>query len=388
MSLVRAVLLNRISVLLALAGIVASGTLTYAAFARIVVPCGIGGSGCAQVAAHPSSVWFGLPVALYGLVGYILILGLSLARMFLGIEKTRKIGLITYAGTLIGAVVSLVLQVYSGTVIGAWCTWCVASAAIMTLLFIVQAALAQVSTAPSPAEAPTAAPKGRRADGLILAIAGLATVGAMVYTTKLTNDADGSSTVFQLSETNAESLIPENAHSKGDADAKITIVEFGDLTCPACQQAYALLSDIYKEYGGRLRIVFRHFPLIDRHPEAFRAAVYAEYAGTKGRFWDFLDRVYQIDPQQMHRKETFENVLLGLNLDMEEATKQFEDASSASFERVYHDLEAANNLGIQVTPTFFLVAEGEKPYSTSIRKITERLESDAKYRQLLGKSGG
>jgi predicted DsbA family dithiol-disulfide isomerase len=127
---------------------------------------------------------------------------------------------------------------------------------------------------------------------------------------------------------------------------------------------------------------------MDRHPQAFRAAIYAEYAGSKGRFWEFLEQVYKIDPEQVQKKEVMENILAGMNLDVGEAEKKLSDQSSSEFERVYRDMEMSDTLGIQITPTFFLIAKGEQPYSVTMSEITGKLDSDPKYRKLLGTGGG
>lgn len=75
----------------------------------------------------------------------------------------------------------------------------------------------------------------------------------------------------------------------GNADAKVTIIEFGDYQCPLCRAFWRdTLPRIKKEYvdTGRVRIVFRDFPIQDAHPEATVTAMAAECAEDQGTYWE------------------------------------------------------------------------------------------------------
>ena len=75
-----------------------------------------------------------------------------------------------------------------------------------------------------------------------------------------------------------------NRHVYGNPDAPITVVEYGDLECPYCGAAAPVLHELIDGSEGRVRLVFRHFPLFQVHPFALTAALAAEAAGE--RFWD------------------------------------------------------------------------------------------------------
>ncbi|WP_211247692.1 DsbA family protein [Cryptosporangium arvum] len=75
-----------------------------------------------------------------------------------------------------------------------------------------------------------------------------------------------------------------NRHVYGNPEAPITVVEYGDLECPYCGAAAPVLHELIDESDGRVRLVFRHFPLFQVHPFALTAALAAEAAGDK--FWD------------------------------------------------------------------------------------------------------
>lgn len=84
--------------------------------------------------------------------------------------------------------------------------------------------------------------------------------------------------------------------SEGNPDAPVTLMEFGDYQCPACQnffrQADPLLKTAYID-PGRIHFMFYDFPLEDAHPNAFLAARAARCAGDQDAYWQFHDTLYQ-----------------------------------------------------------------------------------------------
>lgn len=84
----------------------------------------------------------------------------------------------------------------------------------------------------------------------------------------------------------------ETDSSRGPKDAKITIVEFSDFQCPYCSRAFPTIEQVMKDYNGKVRLVFKHFPLISIHPHAQKAAEAAECAKAQGKFWEFHDKLF------------------------------------------------------------------------------------------------
>lgn len=86
---------------------------------------------------------------------------------------------------------------------------------------------------------------------------------------------------------------------RGDRNAPITIVEFSDTECPFCKQFHETMQTILTEYDGKIRWVYRHFPLEQLHPRALKEAEALECAGEIGgndSFWKYADRLYEITP--------------------------------------------------------------------------------------------
>jgi protein-disulfide isomerase len=75
-------------------------------------------------------------------------------------------------------------------------------------------------------------------------------------------------------------------HVLGHPDAPVTVTEFGDLECPYCRAAEPVLRTLVEESDGRVRLVWRHFPLFQVHPHALIAGLAAEAAAEQGLFWE------------------------------------------------------------------------------------------------------
>src|SRR5215471_16471515 len=82
-------------------------------------------------------------------------------------------------------------------------------------------------------------------------------------------------------------------HAQGRVDAPVTLVEYGDYECPHCGRAYPIAKEIQKNFGKRLRFVFRNFPLSEMHPHAAAAAEIAEFAASDGKFWEMHDLLFE-----------------------------------------------------------------------------------------------
>jgi protein-disulfide isomerase len=122
------------------------------------------------------------------------------------------------------------------------------------------------------------------------------------------------------------------------------VIEYADLECPYCAQAHLILKRL------PVQRVFRHFPVISKHPRARVLAAAAEAAGVQGRFWEMHDSLLEDqghldDPHLWRRAEA-----LGLDLDRFEADRR----SEALAERVERDFRTGIRAGVTTTPTQFL----------------------------------
>ncbi|MBP9691455.1 thioredoxin domain-containing protein [Candidatus Woesebacteria bacterium] len=85
-----------------------------------------------------------------------------------------------------------------------------------------------------------------------------------------------------------------NSPAIGPADAKVTIVEFSDFECPFCARAYQTVNQIKSEFPNDVRIVYKHLPLTNIHPNAQGAAEAAVCAQAQGKFWEMHDKLFDV----------------------------------------------------------------------------------------------
>ena len=122
------------------------------------------------------------------------------------------------------------------------------------------------------------------------------------------------------------------------------VIEYADLECPYCAQAHLILKEL------PVTRVFRHFPVVSKHPRARVLAAAAEAAGRQGRFWEMHDSLledqgHQDDPHLWERAER-----LGLDLQRFEADRRSEAAAA----RVERDFRSGIRAGVTTTPTQFV----------------------------------
>ncbi len=139
-------------------------------------------------------------------------------------------------------------------------------------------------------------------------------------------------------------------HVRGEPDAPLTLVEYGDFQCPYCEDAFPIVEEVRRRLGDRLRFVFRHFPLSRIHPHAEAAAEAAEAAEAQGRFWAMHD--YLFAHQRALEEEDLEHYAADLGLDRDRFAADL--AGHVHAPRVQDDLAGGIRSGVQGTPTFFI----------------------------------
>jgi protein-disulfide isomerase len=133
-------------------------------------------------------------------------------------------------------------------------------------------------------------------------------------------------------------------HIRGDGPL---VLEYADLECPYCAKAHLMLKAL------PVRRVFRHFPVVSKHPRARVLAQAAEAAALQGAFWEMHDSLLE-DQGHLDDPHLWERVeRLGLDLGRFEADRR----SEAVAERVERDFRSGIRAGVTTTPTLFLDGE-------------------------------
>jgi protein-disulfide isomerase len=139
-------------------------------------------------------------------------------------------------------------------------------------------------------------------------------------------------------------------HALGSAAAGVTLLEYGDFECEHSAEAFPVVKEVNRWLRGALRYVFRHYPVVERHPNALRAAEAAEAAGEQGRFWGMHDLLYERSPAlgDAHLK----GYARVLGLDSERFGRELREHTHTG--KVREDFTSGVRSGVGGTPAFFI----------------------------------
>lgn len=140
----------------------------------------------------------------------------------------------------------------------------------------------------------------------------------------------------------------------GSTTASLTLVEYSDFQCPACASYELWIEQLLKDYGSRLRFVYRHFPL-PQHGNAYPSAIAAEAAGRQGRFWEMHSMLFtkQLDWQDSDKaNELFTEYAKTLKLDLKKFAADMADPTLRT--KIQESYVGGEKAHIYGTPTFFL----------------------------------
>jgi len=168
----------------------------------------------------------------------------------------------------------------------------------------------------------------------------------------------------------------------GDEGAPITIIEFGDYSCPGCAMFNAQVKpqvEMALVNAGKAKFVFYDFPLTSIHPNSFLAARAARCADDQGRFWDYHDNLFRVQP----RWSALANPI-GLleeysrSLDMDDAAFESCLNSDRYAELVTANMQLGEVLGVPSTPTILIehnsqVVQVEPDFGSIQAKVDELL---------------
>ena len=144
-------------------------------------------------------------------------------------------------------------------------------------------------------------------------------------------------------------------HYLGSPDMKVVVEVFGDFQCPRCGVLYGDMKKVEKDYGNKITIVYRQYPLAQIHQFAYDAACASEAAGMQGKFWEMHDMLYEKQKDWSSatdaRSEFFKYAQqLGLNV-----TRFQSDMTSAMVNsRIALDVRRGESMGVSGTPTIYV----------------------------------
>jgi protein-disulfide isomerase len=141
-----------------------------------------------------------------------------------------------------------------------------------------------------------------------------------------------------------------NSPVLGPKDAPITLVEFSDFQCPYCGLAQPTLKELEAKYKGKMKLVFKHFPLTQAHENAMAAALAAWSAQQQGKFFEYHDLLFK--RQKDLQDSTLITIAKEVKLDLKRFNK--DRASAQAKAAIEKDMQLGTLLSVQSTPTLIL----------------------------------
>jgi protein-disulfide isomerase len=324
---------------------------------------------CDTVAASQYSEIMGIPLGVFGLAFFVSILLLSL--VIFRSEKGRDSNisaLITMAW--IGGLVSVTLAAISTFSVGALCLTCIFVYVLCAALFV-NAVLAIKSEEVSYS-------LKESTNGLMTAALFTAVIllgysqlfsgsDPTTHPNYIQKDGSGSGDAPPTLSTKIHNIpVNMSAYSgygedfrKGSDQAKVTIVEFADMECPACARVSRTINDIAKKYGSRVNVVFKNYPLdrkcnggisSDFHKHACDMAILARCAGQKGKFWQYHDTAFA--NQRDLDKGVPEKWAKVIGLSSAEIKDCL--ANKGIVDKIKDDIRLGNDVGVTGTPSIYI----------------------------------
>ena len=137
------------------------------------------------------------------------------------------------------------------------------------------------------------------------------------------------------------------AHTLGPSDAPVTLEMFSDFQCPQCARSDPTVRKLKSEFGDKLRIVFRHFPM-EKHQNAILAACAAEAAARQNRFWEMADALYRTQwmwenapAPRVVLIERAKELLMLANMPLADVASHSGFGDQAAFTRTFHRVVGA-----------------------------------------------
>jgi protein-disulfide isomerase len=171
-------------------------------------------------------------------------------------------------------------------------------------------------------------------------------------------------------------VVTAGAYGKGPTRAPIELVEFSDFHCPFCRRVEPTVEQVLKKYDGKIRFVYKDFPLDSLHPQARAAAEAARCAGEQGKYWEFHGKVYEGPADASASTMLVYANDIGLDVGKFEACRSTRKYQT----QVQADVAEGTKLGVNGTPGFFIngrFLSGAQPLEAFSKIIDEELQASA-----------
>ncbi|XOU94008.1 MAG: DsbA family protein [Candidatus Kerfeldbacteria bacterium] len=160
-------------------------------------------------------------------------------------------------------------------------------------------------------------------------------------------------------------------HVRGDKNATVTLIEYSDFECPFCSRVVPTIEQVLEEYDGKVKLIYRHFPL-SFHENAQKAAEASECAADQDKFWEMHDLIYADQDNITIADLKAHAVTLGLNTSTFDSCLDGGEHASD----ITDDFNEGAAIGVQGTPAIFVngtMISGAQPYASFAAAIDAAL---------------
>lgn len=140
----------------------------------------------------------------------------------------------------------------------------------------------------------------------------------------------------------------------GSESAKVKLVEYSDLQCPACKAYDPYVKQVIETHGDKILFVYKHFPL-PMHLNARAASNFAEYGATQGKFWEVKDKLFETQEKWSGEKDpTVMFVEIGKEIGLDEAGVKAAVGGSLHNQTINGHISEGEKVMVNATPSFYL----------------------------------
>lgn len=176
-------------------------------------------------------------------------------------------------------------------------------------------------------------------------------------------------------------IVTKEDHARGVGELQNVLIEYSDFQCPVCAPYAGMVSEIEKEFRGKLTVVYRNFPKDTIHENAYRAAQAVQAASEQGKFWQMHDLLYEKQSEWSvsdHPQDAILQYAKSLLLDTKKFTADIENPRIEA--AIQKDIESGENSGVDTVPTFFL--NGKKiPSPHTVQEFEKIISQELKNKQ-------
>lgn len=332
--------------------------------------CGQGGLfSCHIVTASRWGSFMGAPLALWGFVGYGVLIGLALLGRQSEEAAKHSVVLIGLLA-LVFVLADLFLLGVMAFVIGSWCPLCLATYVVNGIILVsackaVAAADASLFGGLGGAIGYLIPSVSRPGTHLFWGMTLMSVAGAVglhlgtIYISRGSLKEDPHHFVHYIQKQERVAVDTSGDPHVGSPNAPLQVVEFSDLRCPVCQRAFKLNRIMLTNHKAKVNFIYKHYPLdtscndaIQRqvHPGACELAAATECAHKQGKFWELHDLIFEKGKDYKISNLNKDVKALGLSMSDFDACMD----SGEGMEAVKRDIAAGKQIEVRSTPTYVL----------------------------------